>query len=139
MEGSKIIPNGEDSAEISNNNGTFTKTISIKTNVDPKQNRVIPVPNIEGNALWEPALADGKHAVNINETHPFYKKIYGPYLAQHLVVEGLDDLLWALAEAENTTCSQSSIENYEDMRYTVSRILKRLVADLPDPDEDKEE
>lgn len=74
------------------------------------------------------------HAVNINESHPFYKKIYGPYLAQNLVVEGLDDLLWALAEAENTTVSQSSIENYEDMRYTVSRILKRLVADLPDPE-----
>lgn len=134
LEGSNITPKGDDSAEISNSNGTFTKTISIKSNVDPKQNRVIPVPSIEGNALWEPALADGKHAVNINETHPFYKKIYGPYLAQHLVVEGLDDLLWALAEAENTTCSPSSIENYEDMRYTVSRILKRLVADLPDPD-----
>ena len=84
--------------------------------------------------MWEPALADGKHAVNINESHPFYKKIYGPYLAQNLVVEGFDDLLWALAEAENTTVSQSSIENYEDMRYTVSRILKRLVADLPDPE-----
>lgn len=139
LEGSKITPTGDDSAEISNNNGTFTKTISIKTNVDPKQNRVIPVPSIEGNALWEPALADGKHAVNINETHPFYKKIYGPYLAQHLVVEGLDDLLWALAEAENTTCSQSSIDNYEDMRFTVSRILKRLVADLPDPETSNEE
>ena len=50
------------------------------------------------------------------------------------MVEGLDDLLWALAEAENTTVSQTSIENYEDMRYTVSRILKRLVADLPDPE-----
>lgn len=136
LEESKITPKGEDSAEISNNNGTFTKTISIKSNVDTKQNRVIPVPTIEGNALWEPALADGKHAVNINETHPFYKKIYGPYLAQHLVVEGLDDLLWALAEAENTTCSPSSIENYEDMRFTVSRILKRLVADLPDPEQE---
>lgn len=52
------------------------------------------------------------------------------------MVEGLDDLLWALAEAENTTCSPSSIENYEDMRFTVSRILKRLVADLPDPEQE---
>lgn len=43
-------------------------------------------------------------------------------------------LLWALAEAENSTCNPSSIENYEDMRYTVSRILKKLVADLPDSD-----
>lgn len=90
--------------------------------------------DIEGSALWEPSLVNGKHAVNINESHPYYKKIYGPYLAQHTVVEGLDYLLWALAEAENSTCSQSSIENYEDMRHKVSRTLKKLVADLPDPE-----
>lgn len=134
LEASAIQPIGDDRAEITNSNGKFQKAICITTNVEPTQNRVIPVPTIDGNALWEPVLADGKHAVNINESHPFYKKIYGPYLAQNLVVEGLDDLLWALAEAENSTCSPSSIENYEDMRYTVSRILKKLVADLPDPD-----
>ena len=139
LEGSTITPIDDENAEIVNNNGKFKKAISIIHNANPQENRVIPVKSIEGNALWEPALADGKHAVNINESHPFYKKIYGPYLAQHLVVEGLDDLLWALAEAENTTVSQSSIENYEDMRYTVSRILKRLVADLPDPEFPTEE
>ena len=77
---------------------------------------------------------DGKHAVRINESHPYYKKIYGPILSQSVIVEGLDALLWALAEAENTTCNQQTIENYEDMRVTVSRILKKLVSDLPDPD-----
>ena len=55
-----------------------------------------------------------------------------------VIVEGLDDLLWALAEAENSTCNQTSIENYEDMRFTVSRILKKLVADLPDPEVSEE-
>ena len=134
LEGSTIKPIDDGTAEITNQNGNFTKAITIVNNVDPQQNRVIPVPTIDGNALWEPALADGKHAVNINESHPFYKKIYGPYLAQHLVVEGLDDLLWALAEAENSTCNQATIENYEEMRYTVSRILKKLVADLPEPE-----
>lgn len=134
VESSKITPTGDNTAEIENNNGTFTKSITIVNSVIPDQNRVIPVPSIDGNALWEPALVDGKHAVNINESHPFYKKVYGPYLAQHIVVEGLDDLLWALAEAENSTCNQASIENYEDMRYTVSRILKKLVANLPEPD-----
>ena len=29
-----------------------------------------------------------------------------------------------------------TIENYEDMRYQVSKILKKLVADLPDPETD---
>lgn len=132
--GSTIKPVGNDLAEINNPNGTFTKSIKIINNVDPKQARVIPVPDIEGNALWEPSCANNSHAVNINESHPFYKKIYGPYLAQHLVVEGLDYLLWALAEAEYSTCSPTSVENYEDMRYKVSRTLKKLVADLPDPE-----
>jgi hypothetical protein len=131
---STIKPVGEDSAEVNNANGTFTKSIRIINSVDPNQARVIAVPDIEGSALWEPSLVNGKHAVNINESHPYYKKIYGPYLAQHIVVEGLDYLLWALAEAENSTCSQSSIENYEDMRHKVSRTLKKLVADLPDPE-----
>lgn len=134
VEASTITPIDDENAEITNANGKFKKAISISTNVTPSQDRVIPVKSIDGNALWEPALADGKHAVRINESHPFYKKIYGPYLAQNLVVEGLDDLLWALAEAENSTCDQSSIDNYEDMRHTVSRILKKLVADLPDPE-----
>lgn len=139
LEVASITPIDDENAKIVNPNGTFTKAINIMSNVDPQQNRVIPVPTLNDGVLWEPALADGKHAVNINESHPFYKKIYGPYLAQHLVVEGLDDLLWALAEAENSTCSQKSIENYEDMRYQVSRILKKLVADLPDPELDTTE
>ena len=134
VEEAKVTQNGENSAKVENKNGTFTKTITIQHSTVPEQNRVIPVPSIDGNSLWEPALVDGKHAVNINESHPFYKKVYGPYLAQKIVVQGLDDLLWALAEAENSTCNQSSIENYEDMRYTVSRILKKLVADLPEPE-----
>lgn len=134
VEEAKVTQNGNNTAKVENKNGSFTKAITIQHSTVPDQNRVIPVPSIEGNSLWEPALVDGKHAVNINESHPFYKKVYGPYLAQNIVVQGLDDLLWALAEAENSTCNPSSIENYEDMRFTVSRILKKLVADLPDPD-----
>lgn len=134
VEDAKVTQNGENTAQIENKHGVFTKTITIQHSTVPDQNRVIPVPSIDGNSLWEPALVDGKHAVNINESHPFYKKVYGPYLAQNVVVQGLDDLLWALAEAENSTCNQSSIENYEEMRFAVSRILKKLVADLPDPD-----
>lgn len=133
-EASKIKPVGDDKAEVENNFGAYTKTISIINDADPKKDRVHPVETLPYDALWEPALVNGKHAVKISESHPFYKKVYGPYLAQHLVVEGLDDLLWALAEAENSTCSDTAIENYQDMRFTVSRILKKLVADLPDPE-----
>lgn len=132
VEASKITQTGENQAKIENQNGVFTKAISISNSTDPKQNRVIPVPTIDGGALWEPALVDGQHAVKINQSHPYYKKVYGPILSKSVLVEGMDALLWALAEAENSTCNDNTLENYEDMRYMVSRILKRLVADLPD-------
>ena len=128
----KIV--GEDKAEVTNPQGTFTKTIVINDQVDPKQARVIAVPSIESNALWAPAIVNQQQAVYINESHPFYKKVYGPYLQQNVVVQGLDYILWALAEAESSTCNAATIENYEDMRYTVSRNLKKLVENLPDPE-----
>ena len=136
VENSQIEPVGPNTAHFTNSHGNCTRTIIIESNLDPNSCRVVPVPKIEGDALWEPALVSQKHAVYINESHPFYKKIYGPYLRHNTVVEGLDDLLWALAEAENSTCNQDTIENYEDMRYQVSKILKKLVADLPDPETD---
>ena len=136
VENSQIEPVGPNTAHFTNSHGNCTRTIIIESNLDPNGCRVVPVPKIEGDALWEPALVSQKHAVYINESHPFYKKIYGPYLRHNTVVEGLDDLLWALAEAENSTCNQDTIENYEDMRYQVSKILKKLVADLPDPETD---
>lgn len=135
VENSRMTPTGKDNeVVVENPHGTFKKKITIEEAEIPSQNRVVPVPSIDGNALWEPALIDGNHAVRINENHDFYKKVYGPILAKGVIVEGLDDLLWALAEAENSTCNQVSLENYEDMRFTVSRILKKLVADLPDPE-----
>ena len=45
----------------------------------------------------------------------------------------MDALLWALAEAELATYNEDTLEQYEDMRIEVSKILKKLVNDLPDP------
>ena len=51
---------------------------------------------------------------------------------------GMDALLWALSEAELNTINELDKEHYEEMRIIVSRVLKKLVADLPDPEEDDE-
>ena len=101
--------------------------------------RVIPKPSLEYGQLWEPCIADGKHAVQINQSHPYYQKVYAPILAQNVMVTGMDALLWALAEAEHKTYNEEIKEQYEEIRIAVSRILKTLVADLPDPEEEDEE
>ena len=119
---------------VSNNQGTFSGTIKIRSIEKPGQTRVIPVGTIEGNMLWEPTIVDGNHAVSINQGHPYYQKVYAPILGNSVLVTGMDALLWALAEAEMSTYSDETKEQYEEMRIQVSRILKKLVSELPDPE-----
>lgn len=138
VEAARITVTKGDEATIENQNGTFTHKITIISNPKPGQVRVIPKPNLEHGQLWEPCIADGKHAVQINQSHPYYQKVYSPILAQNVMVTGMDALLWALAEAEHKTYNEEIKEQYEEIRIAVSRILKTLVADLPDPEEDDE-
>lgn len=139
VEGAKITVTKPNEATIENQNGTFTHKIAIISNPKPGQVRVIPRPTLEYGQLWEPCIADGKHAVQINQSHPYYQKVYSPILAQNVMVTGMDALLWALAEAEHKTYNEEIKEQYEEIRIAVSRILKTLVADLPDPEEEDEE
>lgn len=138
VEASKIdiIDAASGKVKISNSQGTFTGTIKIQNSVKPGQCRVVPVNSIESNMLWEPTMVDGNHAVNINQSHEYYAKVYAPILDNPNLVTGMDALLWALAEAELSTYNNETREQYEDMRIQVSRILKRLVNDLPDVDTD---
>lgn len=129
-----VIDANKGTVSISNSQGTFTGTIKIQTAAKPGQTRVIPVPSIDSGMLWEPTIADGNHAVSINQSHAYYTKVYAPVIDNHVLVTGMDALLWALAEAEMSTYNEETKEQYEEMRIQVSRILKKLVNDLPDPD-----
>lgn len=124
---------------IHNDNGDFTHTIVVESAENPGECRVVPVDTLEGNVLWEPAIIDGKHAVRINKSHQYYQKIYYPVLSQSVLVTGMDALLWALAETELSLYTDATKDLYEDIRYQVSRALKKLVSDLPDPETNDED
>lgn len=132
-----VVDEAKNEIQIVNSNGTtLTHTIKIVSNSKPGQVRVIPVDDLEGGQLWQPGVTDdgGHHAVLINQSHPYYQKIYYPVIHDNVMITGMDALLWSLAEAENSTVNEATLEQYEDMRYMVSKILKKLVADLPEPD-----
>lgn len=141
VEESRVTITGKDEVKLENRNGTFTHKITIRSAAKAGQYRVIPVSTLDDGQLWNPCIVDGgKHAVELNQSHPYYQKIYYPILEQNVMVTGMDALLWALAEAELSTFSAETKEQYEDMRIQVSRYLKKLIADLPDPEpEDDEE
>lgn len=129
-----IINAEKNEVKVTNTNGTFIGKIKIIEKPNDGQTRVIPVTSINDGLLWEPTIADEKHAVSINQSHPYYTKVYGPNMNNPDLIKGMDALLWALAEAELETYSDETKNKYEEMRYDVSRIIRKLVEELPDPD-----
>ena len=135
-EESQMTPIGKDTALLKNANGSFNHKIEILSATKPGEVRIIPVEDLEYGNLWKPCLTeDEKHAIKLNQKHPFYQKVYSLILEQNVMVNAIDALFWALAEAENSTVNAATEEYYEDMRTSVSRQLKKLLADLPDPED----
>ena len=141
LQGSDIqVTNPEkNEVELRNPQGSFTHRIKIQKPTIPGECFVVPVDSLESGFLWEPGLTEGKHSVLINKSHPYYQKVYYPVLKESTLITGMDALLWSLAESELCTVNDEVAEHYEDLRYQVSSKLKRLVADLPDPELEDDE
>jgi len=66
--------------------------------------------------------------------HPYYTKVYVPCLSDGVTIQGMDALLWGLSVAELNCISDETKGTFEELRYEVSRNLKKLVEDLPEPE-----
>ena len=121
---------------ITNKNGVTKLKIKLVEQKNSGECHVQPTDSLQDGVLWEPAFIDGNQAVRINTGHPYYHKVYIPNMKSGVTVQGLDSLIWGLCAAELGNVSESNKRNFEEMRYEVSRILRRLVEDLPDPPED---
>lgn len=118
---------------ISNKLGTTRLKIKLVEKKNAGELHVQPTESLQDGMLWDPAFIDGNLAVRINTGHPYYHKVYVPNRKSGVTVQGLDSLLWALCSAELANVSEANKRNFEEMRYEVSRVLRRLVDDLPDP------
>ena len=118
---------------VSNQQGTFSLKLPVTSAATPGQVHVEPADDIAEGVLFEPALIEKHKAVRINTRHPYYHKVYVPNHNDSVTVQGLDSLLWALCVAELSTTTDDTSELFNDMRYEVSRILRKLVESLPEP------
>lgn len=128
-------------ATLKNNWGPSIKLrVPIETGVDPKSLNVEAVENITSGNLWEPAWrsSPGKGfvpSIRINKHHDFYQKIYMRAASSGYAVEGIDLLMWAFAVAEQNNTNPELESIFEDMREEISTNLKRLLREVPLPDE----
>ena len=137
-EESQIQQTGKDEAIIKNSFGEFKHRISILSAAKTGEVRVVPVEYLDSGQLWEPAIVDSHHAIKLNKSHDFYKKVYFPVIENGYTLIGKDSLLWALGEAELSTINREVAENYETMSFRTSDFLRKLLRDLPDPELDSE-
>lgn len=124
-----------DEVEVENRQGRVRIRLTLAPAQAAGQLNVQAVPSINDGLLWEPGLIQGHHAVRINTGHPYYHKVYVPNLLSGVTIQGMDSLLWALVEAELGTISETTKTHFQELRFEVSRLLRRLVEDLPDPEE----
>ena len=120
-------------ATISNASGEVRLKIKVSSAQRPGEIFIQTTDEIQDGMLWEPALVDGKPSVRINKGHPYYSKVYIPNLSSGVTVQGMDSLIWAITNAELNCMSESTKRSFEDLRFEVSRTLRRLVEDLPEP------
>lgn len=134
-----IVDADKGDVEVQNKSGTVRLKLNVSASKEPGQVCVEPVANLNDGILWAPALIDKHHAVNINTGHPYYNKVYVPNLKSDVTVQGMDALMWALAEAELGTINETTKTHFEELRFEVSRLLRKLVEDLPEPDLEESE
>jgi len=119
-------------AQIVNRQGTVRLKLKISSAAKPMEVHIQPVPGIDDGLLWEPCLIDGHWAVRLNTSHPYYQKVYLPNITEGVTIQGMDALLWGMAVAELNCVSDSTKDTFVELRYEVSRNLRKLVEDLPE-------
>lgn len=120
-------------AEVQNNMGTAVAPMRIVLKKSDAPIHVETTEDIDFGVMWEPALVNGSLAVRLNAGHPYYQKVYLPNIDNPVLIQSLDFILWSLAQAEVNNYSAETRDAFEEFRHEVSRNLKKLAADLPEP------
>ena len=131
------------SATLNNNRGAGIRLkVPVDTHVSPSSIYVDAVETITSGDLWEPAMRSGSESgfvsgVRINKHHDFYLKIYQRAAANGYTIEGMDLLLWAFAVAEQNNTSDELESIFEDIRNEISNNLRKLLREIPLPEDDE--
>ncbi|WP_395745126.1 ATP-binding protein [Prosthecobacter sp.] len=126
-------------ATIQNPRGKVKLKIGVAAPKNPNEIHIQPVDSLEDGLLWQPAISKGPDgsthiAAKINTGHPYYQKVYVPNLSTGVTIQGMDALLWGLSVSELNCTTDADKRLFDDLRFDVSRNLRKLVEDLPEPE-----
>jgi hypothetical protein len=121
--------------EIDTMFGPSIAEIGNVTGILSSDSRIVVVDSLDNGFLWEPKMNGSEQVIYLNKSHPFYLKVYIGLRNNALAIQGLDFLLYALANAENLTRTDRVKEQFTQMRQQMSNTLRTLVVELDESEE----
>lgn len=131
-----VIDASKNEVLIHNSKGEMTLKMPVMGAERPGEMSVKVSDEVPDGLLYRPVIIDKHRAVEISSRHPYYERVYVPNLGKSTTISGMDSLLWALAVAELDIASPQIADDLEDLRFRVSRMLRKLVEGLPEATED---
>lgn len=90
--------------------------------------------SLKDGVLWDMSLSTNNILqVELNAGHDWYQKAYLPVASNSTMVQAIEFLFYAMAQAELDSTDEGSQEMFDEMRVDISRNLRKLVKDLPSP------
>lgn len=132
LSGTEITPTGPDEVELTNARGRLKLKLPVRDVADADAVHIEVEESLEEGMLFRPGLVGGRKAVLLNGGHPFYDRCYGP--ESTVTTQAVDFLLWSLAEAELQSVTAQDEETLVNMRRIVTRLMRQLAEQLPEPD-----
>lgn len=126
-----------DTAVIRNKNQPKPAVIDGVRIYEDKTIRVHEEESLFGDNLWEPALdEEGNTCVSLGKSHPYFSKLYSVCRDNTEAMKALDMLLWSLSHAEYGEYSEKNKMTLRGFRQEVSKSLRYLSLELPEPNEE---
>jgi hypothetical protein len=131
--GLAVIDTQSGEVELTNKAGKIRIKLPVKDEPGLDGVFIRPVQELTDGVLFEPVVLNGNQGVQLNIGHDFYRKVYLPNRDAGGAILGIDSLLWALCVAELNNCTPSTAATFREIRFELSRILRKLLEEMPDP------
>jgi hypothetical protein len=134
----------QSTATVTNKQGSVPNIRLVKPEPGLPVNVIVSENGLRDGHLWDSVVVyvDGSQtetALQLSATHEFYRRAYLPASMNPAGKKATDMIFWALAQAELNLVSASNSELFEDFKIELSRALRLLASELPEPEDDLDE
>ncbi|MEW1921888.1 ATP-binding protein [Pseudarthrobacter oxydans] len=133
-DGTVVMVNKTGDVPIIAPDGQPSGIINVTVDDEFASMNVVRRESLKDGVLWDMSLSTNNILqVELNAGHDWYQKAYLPVASNSTIVQAIEFLFYALAQAELDATNAESQETFEEIRIDVSRNLRKLVKDLPYP------